>query len=46
MIITIALIAFAVVGVMAVIGARKLEWMSEVRHPPDDDGCRKDEGEP
>ncbi len=47
MIIAIALIAVAVVGVMLVIGANILEGQNEVRHPPDDDGCRRlDDGQP
>lgn len=39
--IIIALFAIAAVGIMVVIGANILEGQNGIRHPPDDDGCRR-----
>ena len=46
MIAILAVIAVAAFGIMVVIGASVLESENAKRHPPDDDGCREDEGEP
>ena len=43
MMIILAIIGIAAVGIMVVIGASVLEGQNEVRHPPDDDGCRREE---
>jgi hypothetical protein len=43
MIAILAVIAVAAFGIMVVIGASVLESENAKRHPPDDDGRRKDE---
>ena len=38
----IALTVIAAFGIMVVLGSSVLEGQNEKRHPPDDDGCRKE----
>ena len=38
----IALTVIAAFGIMVVLGASVLESEQAKRHPPDDDGCRKE----
>ena len=41
MLIIIISAIIAAIVIMVIVGARILEGQNEVRHPPDDDGCRE-----